>query len=388
MMRRRSGRDAPPVPSTTGVLRTRDGHRVSFTVAGAADGVPVVVLHGGPGSGSQPGALRLFDLTRFRVVLIDQRGTGASTPHGSVRHNRTDRLIDDIEAIRVRLGVERWGVLGGSWGAALALAYAGRHPCSVTGVVLRGLFLTSAREVRGLFVTARQRAPRAWARLCAAARCERPAALLARCHEGLQRGAGAHGAIQENQANEANQAIQANQANQANWANRANRANQANLANHANHASQASPTIHPRQQTIALAWRGYENAVLASASSRRAHSPVRASPRDTRKLAGKYRIQAHYLMHRCWLGETRLLALARRAAAAGIPLAAIHGLRDPVCPPDNARRLARAVPAARVDYVRAGHLASDPALHERVREALATMFLSTAQEGRIQRRAA
>jgi proline iminopeptidase len=177
-------------PLEVATLRTRDGHRVSFAVAGAVDGVPVAVLHGGPGSGSQPGALRLFDLSRFRVVLIDQRGTGASTPHGSVRHNRTDYLIADLEAIRARLGIDRWGVLGGSWGASLALAYAGQCPQSVTGVVLRGLFLTSAREVRGLFITSRRRAPRAWARLRAAAQCERPAGLAARCAASLQYGAG------------------------------------------------------------------------------------------------------------------------------------------------------------------------------------------------------
>lgn len=319
-------------------LRTRDGHRVSFTEAGATDGVPVVVLHGGPGSGSQPGVLRLFDLTRFRVVLIDQRGTGASTPPGSVRHNRTDRLIEDIEAIRMRLGVERWGVLGGSWGAALALAYAGRHPQSVTGVVLRGLFLTSKREVRGLFITSRKRAPRAWAQLSAAASCDRPAALFTRCHAQLQLGG--------------------------------------DVARKA------------RQRKVALAWRDYERAVLASASSSRCLSPVRDSLQDPRKLIDKYRVQAHYLMHRCWLGETHLLSLARRAAAAGVPLAAIHGSRDPVCPPDNLRRLTRAVPAARVEYVRAGHLGSDPALHERVARALSMMFLPTAHEGRVLRRAA
>ncbi|MFM0232007.1 alpha/beta fold hydrolase [Paraburkholderia sediminicola] len=337
MMRPGSRGDSLQTPLTADALRTRDGHRVSFTMAGAADGVPVVVLHGGPGSGSQPGALRLFDLTRFRVVLIDQRGTGASTPHGSVRRNRTDRLIEDIEAIRVRLGFERWGVLGGSWGAALALAYAGQHPQSVTGVVMRGLFLTSMREVCGLFVTARKRAPHAWERLRAAADCDRPAALLARCHAQLQRCGG---------ANEA------------------------------------------RQHALALAWRGYENAVLASASARRSLSPARGSRQNTRKLIGKYRIQAHYLMHRCWLRETRLLSLARRAAAAGVPLAAVHGSRDPICPPGNLRRLAHAVPAARVEYVRAGHLASDPALHERVAHALAVMFLPPAHEGRILRHAA
>lgn len=331
---RESRRASPPL--TVDTLRTRDGHRVSFAVAGALDGVPVAVLHGGPGSGSQPEALRLFDLQRFRVVLIDQRGTGASTPQGSVRHNRTDYLIADLEAIRARLGFTRWGVLGGSWGAALALAYAGQCPQSVTGVVMRGLFLTSGSEVRGLFITSRRRAPSAWARLRGAAQCERPAGLAARCAATLQYG--------------------------------------------------ADPT---RQRTLALAWRGYEDAVLASATSRRRAQPhAPDSRRHARKLIGKYRIQAHYLAHRCWLGETRLLSLARRAAAAGVPLAAVHGSRDPVCPRSNLRRLVRAVPAARVECVRAGHLASDPALHQRVARALAAMFGSTVQEGCSMRRAA
>nr|WP_175152082.1 alpha/beta fold hydrolase [Paraburkholderia ultramafica] len=332
--KRRSRQTPPPLEADT--LRTRDGHRVSFAVAGAVDGVPVAVLHGGPGSGSQPSALRLFDLSRFRVVLIDQRGTGASTPHGSVRHNRTDYLIADLEAIRTRLGFDRWGVLGGSWGAALALAYAGQCPQSVTGVVLRGLFLTSAREIRGLCIASRKRAPRAWARLSAAAQCKRPAGLAARCAAALQYG--------------------------------------------------ASET---RQRALALAWRGYEDAVLASATPPGAAQPAaRDSRRHARKLIGKYRIQAHYLAHRCWLGEARLLSLARRAASAGVPLAAVHGSRDPVCPSGNLRRLARAVPAAHVECVNAGHLASDPALHERVAHALAAMFISTVQEGRSLRRAA
>jgi proline iminopeptidase len=331
----RHSRDASLEVAT---LRTRDGHRVSYAVAGACDGVPVAVLHGGPGSGSQPGALRLFDLKRFRVVLIDQRGTGASTPYGSVRHNRTDYLLADLEAIRARLGFERWGVLGGSWGASLALAYAGQYPQAVTGVVLRGLFLTSAREVRGLFITSRQRAPRAWAKLRAAVRvrCEQPERLAARYAASLQYGA-----------------------------------------------------RDARQRALALAWRDHENAVLASAKPGRSKQRhARESQRQARKLTGKYRIQAHYLAHRCWLGETRLLSLARRAAAAGVPITAVHGTRDPVCPPGNLRRLARAVPEAHVATVRAGHLGSDPALHARVAQALAAMFISTDEEGRNMRRAA
>ncbi|MGF6573447.1 proline iminopeptidase [Paraburkholderia sp. GAS333] len=317
-------------------LRTRDGHRVWYALAGAADGVPVAVLHGGPGSGSQKSALRLFDLNRFRVVLIDQRGTGESTPHGSVRHNRTDYLIADLEAIRARLGFERWSLLGGSWGASLALAYAGQCPQSIAGVVLRGLFLTSTREIRCLFVTSRRRAPHAWRKLRAAAACDQSSQLSAgRCATLLRNGANA-----------------------------------------------------ARQRALALAWRGYEIDVLASAATGGAVSPrTRVSPRFARALTGKYRVQSHYLAHRCWLGETRLLRLARHAAAAGVPIAAVHGSRDPVCPPANLRRLARAVPSAQIEWVKAGHLASEPALHERVAQVVA-MFVSTSHEGRNLRRAA
>ncbi|HTH61059.1 MAG TPA: alpha/beta fold hydrolase [Paraburkholderia sp.] len=317
-----------PAPLRFSLLRTRDGHRIAYAVTGAADGTPVVALHGGPGSGSQPSTARLFDLARVRVVLIDQRGAGASRPHGSVRRNDTARLIDDIETVRRHLGIARWGVLGGSWGASLALAYAGRHPQAVTGVVLRGLFLTSAREDDGLFVRSRRRAPREWLRLRHAAGCDagtRPAALLARCCAALQRG--------------------------------------------------ANPAT---QRAVGVAWRDYENTVLASARPGRARrARKRMSRRLADTLARKYRVQAHYLRHRCWLGEPALLTHARRAAAAGVPFAALHGRRDTVCPPDNLRRFARAVPSARIEYVaNAGHLATDPPLRARVMRALGDMFVT------------
>ncbi len=299
----------------------RDAQSIAFAVAGAAQGHPVVVLHGGPGSGSQAGIRRLFDLTRVRVVLVDQRGAGASTPRGGTRHNDTARLIADLEAVREQLGIARWGVVGGSWGAALALAYAGTHPEQVTGVVLRGLFLTSPREVRGLFMTSRTRAPREWRRLHAAAGGGRPDRLLSRCAAGLRHS--------------------------------------------------ASTT---RQREVALAWHAYENAVLASTRTRR--SPVRAiqSENTVGRLIDKYRIQAHYLQHDCWLGERRVLALARRAAQAGVPLFAAHGTHDPVCPVGNVDRLARAVPDAKIERVKAGHLASDPALARSVARAVNAMF--------------
>jgi proline iminopeptidase len=300
----------------------RDRHRIAFAVAGAPDGVAVVVLHGGPGSGSQTAsALRLFDLARFRVVLIDQRGAGASRPHGNVRHNRTHELIDDMEAIRRHLGIERWGVVGGSWGAALALAYAGRHPGRVTAVVVRGVFLTSRAEVRRLFTTSRKRAPREWAALCRAAACRRAQALLSRCARVLQAG--------------------------------------------------GSPS---RQRAVALAWQAYEEAVLASAHSRRPRGRAARSRVAERRLIGKYRVQAHYLIHGCWLGKRRMLSLARAAALAGVPIAAVHGVRDPVCPVGNLRHLRRAVPDLRTTRVQAGHLGNEPALLSGVTQAIEAMF--------------
>ncbi|RQZ57163.1 alpha/beta fold hydrolase [Burkholderia cepacia] len=299
----------------------RDAQSIAFSVAGAAHGHPVVVLHGGPGSGSQAGILRLFDLTRVRVVLVDQRGAGASAPRGGTRHNDTARLIDDLEAVRAQLGIARWGVVGGSWGAALALAYAGTHPAQVTGVVLRGLFLTSRREVRRLFTTSRTRAPREWQRLYAAAGCSQPDRLLSCCARRLQPGAGA-----------------------------------------------------ARQRAVALAWHAYENAILASPNPRRSPADAIRSHKTVARLIDKYRIQAHYLRHDCWLGERRVLALARRAAQAGVPLFAAHGMHDPVCPAANVTRLARAVPAAAIEHVSAGHLASDPALARSIARAVAAMF--------------
>nr|WP_256979774.1 alpha/beta fold hydrolase [Burkholderia sp. AU16741] len=317
------GLPGPPASPPAPVRRRlhRDAQSIAFAVAGAAQGHPVVVLHGGPGSGSQAGILRLFDLARVRVVLVDQRGAGASTPRGGTRHNDTARLIADLEAVREQLGIARWGVVGGSWGAALALAYAGTHPERVTGVVLRGLFLTSPREVRGLFVTSRTRAPHEWRRLHAAAGGGRPDRLLTRCAVGLRPGAST-----------------------------------------------------ARQRAIALAWHAYENAILASARTRRA--PMRAirSEKTVGRLIDKYRIQAHYLQHDCWLGERRVLALARRAAQAHVPLFAAHGMHDPVCPVGNVERLARAVPDAKIERVKAGHLASDPALARSVARAVNAMF--------------
>ena len=143
-------RDAlyPPVePYRTGYLRVDAGHRIYFEESGDPKGQPVVLLHGGPGAGTEPRMRRFFSPNKYRIVLFDQRGCGRSRPHGSLIANTTWHLVSDIEALRARLTIERWLVFGGSWGSTLALAYAQSHPDRVTGLVLRGIFLARRSEI-------------------------------------------------------------------------------------------------------------------------------------------------------------------------------------------------------------------------------------------------
>ena len=135
-----------------------------------------------------------------------------------------------------------------------------------------------------------------------------------------------------------------------------------------------------RTKVVASAWRAYENAMLMQGSSRstRARSG-KGSARDAGTTA-KYRIQAHYLTHGCWLGERRLMTAAKRAVASGVALYALHGSRDPVCAPDNLHRLMRAVPRVHGRFVEAGHLASDPRLAEGLAAAIDEAFALRASQ--------
>ncbi len=108
-------------------------------------------LHGGPGGGTDAKMRRFFDPARYRIVLFDQRGCGRSTPHASLVDNTTGDLVDDIEKLRIHLGIERWQVFGGSWGSTLALAYAQAHPERVTELVLRGIFLLRRWEIEWFY---------------------------------------------------------------------------------------------------------------------------------------------------------------------------------------------------------------------------------------------
>ena len=138
----------PPVePFDQRMMDVGQGHQVYVEQCGNPDGIPVVVLHGGPGGGCSPAMRRYFDPNVFRVVLFDQRGCGRSRPHASVTDNTTWHLVADIELIREALDIQEWIVFGGSWGATLSLIYAQSHPDRVTNLVLRGVFLMTQEEL-------------------------------------------------------------------------------------------------------------------------------------------------------------------------------------------------------------------------------------------------
>ncbi len=142
----------PPIePYAAGRLDVGDGQQMYYEESGNPAGKPVVFLHGGPGGGTGPRNRRVFDPQAYRIVLLDQRGCGRSTPHvadgADLAVNTTPKLVADIEILREHLGIERWQVFGGSWGCTLALAYAQEHPMRVSELVLRGIFLLRRSEI-------------------------------------------------------------------------------------------------------------------------------------------------------------------------------------------------------------------------------------------------
>ena len=142
----------PPIePYKTHTIPVSDGHRLYVEECGRADGLPVVFLHGGPGSGCEPWQRQFFDPDVYRIVLFDQRGSGRSTPHAVLEGNTTQHLLADIEIVRTKLGIDQWVVFGGSWGSTLGLVYAETCPEQVLGLILRGIFLCRPRDIHWFY---------------------------------------------------------------------------------------------------------------------------------------------------------------------------------------------------------------------------------------------
>src|ERR1700722_3248537 len=153
----------PPLePYAKGMLRVDDIHTLYWEECGNPNGVPVLFLHGGPGTGATPTHRRFFDPQAYRILIFDQRGAGRSEPLAETRNNTTALLIDDIETFRKFRSVERWHVFGGSWGSTLAIAYAETHPQRCLSMTLRGVCLLRRGEIQWFLYGIRTVFPEAW----------------------------------------------------------------------------------------------------------------------------------------------------------------------------------------------------------------------------------
>ncbi len=142
----------PPIEAyETGFLKVAELHTIAWERSGNPNGIPVVVIHGGPGGGGQPSYRRYFDPSAFDIIQFDQRGCGQSTPHAELEDNTTQALVGDIEQLREHLGIETWHVFGGSWGSTLSLIYAQHHPQRAISLVLRGIFMCRKSELRWFY---------------------------------------------------------------------------------------------------------------------------------------------------------------------------------------------------------------------------------------------
>jgi len=142
----------PPIePYKTHFINVSELHKIYIEEIGNPKGKPILFLHGGPGGGTEPDHRRLYDPAIFRIILFDQRGCGRSTPFAELKENTTWDLVKDIELIKQFLGIESWLVHGGSWGTTLALVYAITYPHSVKGLILRGIFLCTQKELKWFY---------------------------------------------------------------------------------------------------------------------------------------------------------------------------------------------------------------------------------------------
>jgi len=294
----------PPVdPFDQRMMDVGDGHRIYVEQCGNPAGIPVVVLHGGPGGGCSPTMRRYFDPADYRIILFDQRGCGRSRPHASVEDNTTWHLVRDIEAIRAALAIDRWLVFGGSWGATLSLIYAQAHPDHVAQIILRGVFLMTRAELDWFYGGgAGQFWPDVWARFTGLVPEDEQHDLIGAYHRRLFSG---------------------------------------------------DVMLETR---FARAWASWEN-TLASIDN---EGPGGESPADYARAFA--RLENHYFTNAGFLDQDDQI-IANMDRIAHIPGVIVQGRYDMICPPRSAYRLHKVWPKSELKMIgKAGHALSEPGI--------------------------
>ncbi len=288
-----------------GFLQVDAEHSIYFEESGNPKGKPVLFVHGGPGSNTDPGHRQYFDPKVYRIILFDQRGAGKSTPHASLNNNTTWHLISDIERLREKLGVDKWVVFGGSWGSTLSLSYAISHPERVKGLVLRGIFLCRKKEIHWFYQHgAHHLFPDEWERYL------KP--------------------IPEAERHDLVSAY---------------------------HRRLTSEDERVRLEA-ARAWSRWEGATIKLIPDT---AQIETFTADHHAVAIA-RIECHYFMNHAFFASDNWI-LENIAKVRKIPAIIVHGRYDVVCPVENAWELHKAWPESTLEIVAdAGHAASEPGL--------------------------
>ena len=290
-------------------------HQLYVEESGAVDGIPVLFIHGGPGAGCSPDDRRFFNPEKYRIILFDQRGAGRSLPYAELTHNTTQDLIDDIEKIRLHLGIDQWLLFGGSWGSTLSLLYAQSHPEHVRAMVLRGVFLCRPKDLHWFYQEGASRFfPDYWQDFIRPIASEQRGDYISAYYQLLTGD---------------NELAQLNAAKRWSlWEGRC-------------------ATLRP-------------NVDVADAFSQ-AHLAL--------SLA---RIEAHYFIHNGFIGNNQILE--KMHVIQDIPSMIVHGRYDMICPVDNAVELQRRWPAAELHIIRdAGHSSRETSIVDALVRATDTM---------------
>lgn len=289
------------VPYSSHQLATSDGHTLYVEESGSPCGIPVVVVHGGPGAGCNSEQRRFFDPSKYRIILFDQRGCGQSTPHGGLNNNTTADLIDDLETIRQHLAIEKWVVFGGSWGATLSLLYAQAHPKSVRMLILRSVLLANQQDAQWFFGNGAPRIfPDAWQDFIAPIERKYHNDIIAAYHRLL------------NDNNEL------------------------------------------KRMASAKTWVKWQH----QCSTLRAQAQTPASLPGCLRLA---RIQCHYYQHQFFIDDNQILK--NIFSIRNIPAVIIHGRYDMICSVSNSYHLQQRWPRAKLEIIRdAGHDSHEPGM--------------------------
>jgi proline iminopeptidase len=289
----------------TGFLQADEVHQIYWEESGNPSGTPILFLHGGPGSGTEPKHRRYFDPEKYRIILTDQRGCGKSTPHASLEKNTTPHLVSDLEKLRAHLSIERWTLFGGSWGSTLALAYAISHPDRIERLILRGIFLGTQQEFDWLYQHgASEIFPDRWEQFVSPIPREERENMMAAYYKRL-----------------------------------------------------TSPDAAVRH-AAARSWSLWEASLLKIVLD----PAMLTLAEDPAWAAAHARIECHYFMNDCFFPTPNYL-IENISKIAHIPAHIIHGRYDMICPLSSAWKLHRAWPRSTLEIVPlAGHSGSEPSL--------------------------